>query len=96
MAIRSEQMLPVMRVAELASDEVAERWLVEQLWCANAVGVIGGASKCAKTWLGLDLALIRSHWHTLPGQIRRCRSQGPSWSTLPRTRCQRSASTSRE
>ena len=30
---------------------------MEQLWCANSVGVIGGAPKCAKTWLGLDMAL---------------------------------------
>jgi hypothetical protein len=52
-----EHVLPVVRVAELASGEIAERWLVEQLWCANAVGVIGGAPKCAKTWLGLDMAL---------------------------------------
>jgi RecA-family ATPase len=44
-------------VAELPADEIAERWLVEQLWCANSVGVIGGAPKCAKTWLGLDMAL---------------------------------------
>ncbi len=57
MAIGSEQMLPVVHVAELPSDEIAERWLVEQLWCANSVGVIGGAPKCAKTWLGLDIAL---------------------------------------
>src|SRR5277367_1787246 len=57
MANSSEQTLPVVRVAELASDEIAERWLVEQLWCANSVGVIGGAPKCSKTWLGLDLAL---------------------------------------
>jgi hypothetical protein len=57
MAMSSEQMLPVVRVADLASDEIAERWLVEQLWCAHAVGVIGGAPKCAKTWLGLDMAL---------------------------------------
>jgi hypothetical protein len=57
MAISGEQVLPVVRVAELASDEIAERWLVEQLWCANSVGVIGGAPKCAKTWLGLDMAL---------------------------------------
>jgi AAA domain len=57
MAMSGEQVLPVVRVAELASDEIAERWLVEQLWCANAVGVIGGAPKCAKTWLGLDMAL---------------------------------------
>jgi hypothetical protein len=57
MALGEEQVLPVVHVAELASNELAERWLVEELWCANAVGVIGGAPKCAKTWLGLDLAL---------------------------------------
>jgi hypothetical protein len=57
MALSGEQVLPVVRVAELASDEIAERWLVEQLWCAHSVGVIGGAPKCAKTWLGLDMAL---------------------------------------
>jgi hypothetical protein len=39
------------------SDELAERWLVEQLWCARSVGVIGSAPKSAKTWLGLDMAL---------------------------------------
>jgi AAA domain len=53
----ADQVLPVVRVAELAGDELAERWLVEQLWCARSVGVIGGAPKCAKTWLGLDMAL---------------------------------------
>jgi RecA-family ATPase len=47
----------VARVAELPSDKIAERWLVEQLWCANSVGVIRGAPKCAKTWLGLDITL---------------------------------------
>jgi hypothetical protein len=57
MTMSGQQMLPVVRVAELASDELAERWLVEQLWCARSVGVIGGAPKCAKTWLGLDMAL---------------------------------------
>jgi hypothetical protein len=30
---------------------------VEELWGASSVGVIGGAPKCAKTWLGLDIAL---------------------------------------
>ena len=52
-----EQVFPVVRVAELPMNELAERWLVEQLWCADSVGVIGGAPKCAKTWLGLDMAL---------------------------------------
>jgi AAA domain len=53
----AEQVLPVVRVGAIASDEIAERWLVEELWCARSVGVIGGAPKCAKTWLGLDMAL---------------------------------------
>ena len=57
MATCGEQLLPVVRVAELPSEELAERWLVEQLWCARSVGVVGGAPKCAKTWLGLDMAL---------------------------------------
>jgi AAA domain len=53
----TDHALPVLRVAELPSDEIAERWLVEELWCTGSVGVIGGAPKCAKTWLGLDMAL---------------------------------------
>jgi AAA domain len=53
----AEQLLPVVRVGAIAGDEIAERWLVDELWCARSVGVIGGAPKCAKTWLGLDMAL---------------------------------------
>jgi hypothetical protein len=49
--------LPVVRVAQIASQEGGQRWLVEQLWGDSSVGVIGGAPKCSKTWLGLDLAL---------------------------------------
>ena len=46
--------LPVAEVAPLAS---GSRWLVDQLWAEAAVGVIGGAPKCCKTWLALDLAV---------------------------------------
>src|SRR5271156_5001558 len=49
--------LPVVRVGDIQNQENAQRWLVEGLWCASSVGVIGGAPKCAKTWLGLDIAL---------------------------------------
>ena len=52
-----DQSLPVVRVADLPRAENAQRWLVEQLWGASSVGVIGGPPKCSKTWLGLDLAL---------------------------------------
>ena len=51
------QPLPVVRVGEIPTEENAPRWLVQQLWGASSVGVIGGAPKCSKTWLGLDLAL---------------------------------------
>jgi len=49
--------LPVVRVGEIPSEGSSHRWLVEELWGDSSVGVIGGAPKCSKTWLGLDLAL---------------------------------------
>ena len=51
------QTLPVVRVGEIPCEDNTPRWLVEQLWGASSVGLIGGAPKCSKTWLGLDLAL---------------------------------------
>ena len=49
--------LPVVRAADLAEPDETRRWLVEQLWTRSGVGIIGGAPKCCKSWLGLDLAL---------------------------------------
>jgi len=49
--------LPVVRVGQIPEEDAGQRWLVEQLWGDSAVGIIGGAPKCCKTWLGLDLAL---------------------------------------
>jgi len=57
MLTASDQLLPVVRVDQISQEENAQRWLVEELWGASSVGVIGGAPKCSKTWLGLDLAL---------------------------------------
>src|SRR6478672_8532119 len=57
MPTSGEQALPVVRVGEIESEPSGQRWLVEELWGTSAVGVIGGAPKCAKTWLGLDMAL---------------------------------------
>jgi RecA-family ATPase len=57
MPASANQPLPVVRVGEIASAESAQRWLVDGLWGARSVGVIGGAPKCSKTWLGLDMAL---------------------------------------
>jgi RecA-family ATPase len=53
----SDQLLPVVRVGQITQERNAQRWLVEELWGDSSVGVIGGAPKCSKTWLGLDMAL---------------------------------------
>lgn len=50
-------LLPVVRVDQIPCENHARRWLVDELWGDSSVGVIGGAPKCSKTWLGLDLAL---------------------------------------
>jgi RecA-family ATPase len=57
MPVNTDQVLPVVRVGEIRTEGSTQRWLVEGLWGASSVGVIGGAPKCAKTWLGLDMAL---------------------------------------
>jgi AAA domain len=49
--------LPMVRVGEIPREDQPRRWLVDQLWGDSSVGLIGGAPKCSKTWLGLDLAL---------------------------------------
>lgn len=49
--------LPVMQAGDLDAMHPAEQWLIEGLWGAGAIGLIGGPPKCAKTWLGLDMAL---------------------------------------
>ncbi len=48
---------PVQRVAELDLQLEHDRWLIEGLWGRSAIGLVGGAPKCCKTWMGLDLAV---------------------------------------
>ncbi len=48
--------LAVVQVAAIPRT-TGPRWLVESLWLDEAVGIVGGAPKCGKTWLSLDLAL---------------------------------------
>jgi hypothetical protein len=50
--------LPTVRLGELKEPETPQaRWLVEELWSARAVGILGGPPKSAKTWLGVDLSV---------------------------------------
>lgn len=49
--------LPVSRAAELAIKPEAHKWLVEDLWAEQAVGILGGEPKCCKSFLALDIAV---------------------------------------
>jgi hypothetical protein len=49
--------LAVVRAADLEDGDTVARWLVEPLWARAAVGVLGGAPKCCKSWLALELAV---------------------------------------
>lgn len=52
------QELHVVRAADIREHPVDEsRWLIEALWGAGAVGIIGGAPKSCKTWLALEMAV---------------------------------------
>lgn len=49
--------LPVTRAAELADVPTERRWLVDELWGDEAVGIIGGEPKCCKSFLALELVV---------------------------------------
>jgi len=49
--------LPVVPAGKLPTQAPEQRWLVEQVWSAEAVGIIGGEPKCGKSLLALDLAV---------------------------------------
>ena len=50
--------LRVTRAAQIRKQPQDQQlWLVESLWGAGAVGIIGGAPKTCKTWLALEIAV---------------------------------------
>ncbi len=49
--------LPVVRAADLDPRPLARRWLIDQLWADEAVGIVGGEPKCCKSFLALDMAV---------------------------------------
>lgn len=51
-------LLPVQRASQIPVDaDGLTAWLVEDLWCDQAVGILGGEPKCCKSFLALDLAV---------------------------------------
>ncbi|HTC77814.1 MAG TPA: AAA family ATPase, partial [Terriglobales bacterium] len=49
---------PVVRPADLSTAPASSApWLIDQLWTAHAVGIIGGTPKSYKTWMALEMAV---------------------------------------
>lgn len=49
---------PVVRPADLRTSTASTTpWLIDQLWTAQAVGIIGGTPKSLKTWMALEMAV---------------------------------------
>lgn len=48
--------LPNCRAGQLQRTHTQERWLIEALWAEQGVGVLGGAPKCCKSWMALEMA----------------------------------------
>ena len=51
-------LLPVTRAADLDPGAPDRRWLVDELWADEAVGIVGGEPKCCKSFLALDIAVV--------------------------------------
>jgi hypothetical protein len=49
--------LPVSRACDLESVPDEQKWLIEELWAEQAVGILGGEPKCCKSFLALDMAV---------------------------------------
>ncbi len=53
----AEATLPVSRAYNLARVNDEQKWLIEELWAEQAVGILGGEPKCCKSFLALDMAV---------------------------------------
>lgn len=54
---KPSSLLPILPVSKIKPLSAHQAWLIKGLWARYGVGIIGGAPKSCKTWLGLDMAL---------------------------------------
>ena len=50
-------LLPISPAHALEQKPPERRWLIDGLWSAEAVGIVGGEPKCCKSFLALDMAV---------------------------------------
>ncbi|MBI5545700.1 MAG: AAA family ATPase [Deltaproteobacteria bacterium] len=68
--------LPTRLIADIPVGADEPQWLVESLWAASGVGIIGGLPKSLKTWLAADLAVSVASGTPALGRFA-VSSQGP-------------------
>lgn len=54
---KEREPLAIVHASTIEAATPGQQWLVDGLWGAQAVGIVGGNPKSCKTWLALDLAL---------------------------------------
>lgn len=74
----------------LDKQQMEQHWLIEGLWARLAIGLIGGAPKCCKTWLGLDMAVSVATGTKALGHFETKHPARP-WCSSLRTRYRRCA-----
>ncbi len=67
-------LLPVEPAHRLKHRPDEERWLIQDLWADEAVGIIGGEPKCYKSFLALDMAVSVASQRPCLRQFRVVRS----------------------
>ncbi len=72
-----ETKLPVSKANALEIQPIEQAWLIESIWAKSAVGIIGGAPKCCKSWLGLDMAVSVASGTACLGQFP-VKQKGPA------------------
>lgn len=63
---------PIRRVADVEPISPDRQWLIEFLWLALGVGVLGGAPKTCKTWIAAELAMAVATGLAAFGRFRVC------------------------
>jgi hypothetical protein len=49
--------LRVIRASAIETPPAHKKWLIENLWTSQAVGIVGGSPKCLKSFLTLEMAI---------------------------------------
>jgi hypothetical protein len=68
---------PLRHIAEIEPRPKDARWLIDSLWAAQGVGIVGGEPKTFKTWLATELALAVAGGGLALGRFA-AREQGPA------------------